>query len=150
MPLFLAAPVLLLALRGGSAATGLTGGRKYRGKKDKNTQRAGAKAAAAATVSPAASPPASPLKVRNAARLAAEALREMERERDQAETEEAKVLSEADKRVCWAYYFWHVLGHPDESEWDQRGTGTMSLNGTSVGPVRILRAKGSVCKSTDK
>ena len=71
MPLFLAAPVLLLALLGGSAATGLTGGRKGRGKKDKNMQRVVAKAAAAATVSPTASPPSSPPKVRGAARLGA-------------------------------------------------------------------------------
>ena len=76
MPLFLAAPVLLLALLGGSAATGLTGGRKAKGKKDRNRQRVAAKAAAAATVSPMASPPSSPLKVRNAARLAREALQE--------------------------------------------------------------------------
>lgn len=68
MVLFLAAPVLLLALLGGSAATGLTGGRKAKGKKGKDRKRAEAKAAAEASVSPTASPPSSPPKVRGADR----------------------------------------------------------------------------------
>eukprot|EP01044_Picomonas_judraskeda_P040251 COSAG03_NODE_19669_length_332_cov_1.008584_1_plen_69_part_10 len=30
------------------------------------------------------------------------------------------------KRVCWAYYYWHVLGHPSKEEWKKRKDGTIT------------------------
>ena len=108
--------------------------------KNKNKKQVAAAAAAAAGTSPSASPPSSPNKVRGAASLAAEAIAEIERELREAEDAESRVFCEADQRLCWAYYFWHVLGHPDESEWDRRKDGTISKMCTALNIPRGSRA----------
>eukprot|EP01048_Picozoa_sp_COSAG05_P027478 COSAG05_NODE_8035_length_743_cov_0.877329_1_plen_134_part_00 len=130
----LVAPLVLLAL---STAVPTMGKLSQRKGKTKDKKRLAA-AAAATGISPIASPPSSPNKVRGAAALAAEAIAETERELRDAEDDESRVLCEADRRVCWAWYYWHVLGHPDESEWDRRKDGTLSRMCTALrGPKRL-------------